>query len=181
MRTPQRPLRADARRNHERILTAARETFTESGPEASLNEIARRAGVGPGTLYRHFPTRNALLTAVLMDRVERLCAQAEHLLATASPAEALAEWLHAFLVHASTGHGLGSALMTADPADDCHRAIEQALASLLTRAQRSAAARPDLTPDDLLKLVTGIALATRTTTDPAQPTRMLALVLDATR
>jgi AcrR family transcriptional regulator len=176
-----RPQRADARRNYERVVAAAHKVFTEEGPEASLNEIARRAGVGPGTLYRHFPTRHALLTAVLRDRIEALCVRADELLAAESPDAALAEWLRAFLAHARSGQGLGSALMTAGPDElgfDCHQRIRDTAAGLLAQAQRSGTARADLSPGDLLQLVVGIALATTHIDDADQPDRLLGLVLD---
>ncbi|AZM55488.1 TetR/AcrR family transcriptional regulator [Streptomyces sp. WAC 01529] len=177
--------RADARRNRERIVAAAREAFAESGPEASLNEIARRAGVGPGTLYRHFPARPALLTAVLQDRIDSLCARAEELLAADSPDEALTEWLRALLAHARVNQGLGSALLLERPdalGFDCHQRIQDTAHGLLARAQRLGTARPDLTAPDLVQLVVGIALSTsHATADPAQPDRLLALALDAVR
>jgi AcrR family transcriptional regulator len=181
----ERPQRADARRNQERLVAAARETFAEAGPEASLNEIARRAGVGPGTLYRHFPTRQALLSAVLQDRIRTLCGHAERLMTADAPYEALTEWLGAFLVHARVNQGLGSALMIEDldgTGVDCHRRIRDAAAGLLGRAQESGTARADLSPEDLLQLVVGIALATaRNDDDPEQPDRLLGVVLDAVR
>lgn len=179
-----RVLRADARRNRERVVAAAHEVFAESGPEASLNEIARRADVGPGTLYRHFPTRQALLTAVLADRVETLCRRADELSAAGPPDHALAEWLRAFLVHARSNQGLGSALLVAEPGGpgiDCHGRITDAVTGLLAAAQRSGAARADLAPGDLLQLVVGIALVTTHADDADQPDRLLALVLDAVR
>ncbi|MEV0318615.1 TetR/AcrR family transcriptional regulator [Streptomyces sp. NPDC050658] len=182
--TTTRQPRADALRNRERIVAAAREAYAEAGPEASLNEIARRAGVGPGTLYRHFPHRAALLTAVLEDRVDALCARAAAL--AAAPAdEALDTWLRAFLDHARVNQGLGGTLMleeleaahSLDP--DCHQRIHEAAAALLTRAQREGTARADLLPADMVQLVVGIALSTpATTTDPGQPGRLLGLALD---
>ncbi|MEU5577119.1 TetR/AcrR family transcriptional regulator [Streptomyces huasconensis] len=182
-----RRTRADARRNRERIVEAAREAFAESGPEASLNEIARRAEVGPGTLYRHFPTRPALLTAVLQDRIDTLCGRAEELLTADSPDEALAEWLRAFLAHARVNQGMGGSLLieeleSPDALGDCHQRIQDTAHGLLARAQRSGTARPDLTAPDLVQLVVGIALSTaHATADPAQPDRLLTLVLDAVR
>ncbi|MEU4267071.1 helix-turn-helix domain-containing protein [Streptomyces sp. NPDC026092] len=176
--------RTDARLNRERLLATAREVFAEAGPGASLNEIASRAGVGPGTLYRHFPNRTALLAAVLRDRIEALCAHAEDLLASESADEALAQWLRAFLAHARVSQGIGSALMVGSAGElglDCHRRILGAAAGLLTRAQRQGTARTDLTADDLLQLVIGIALSTARPEDAGQPDRLLALVLDATQ
>ncbi|WJV46234.1 TetR/AcrR family transcriptional regulator [Streptomyces flavofungini] len=190
--TTGRPARADAVRNRERIVTAAREAFAEAGPEASLNEIARRAGVGPGTLYRHFSGRPELLAAVLKERIDILCARAQDLLTAQSTGTALAEWLRAFLDHARVNQGLGGALMleeleaTGALGSDCHQRILDAAGALLTRAQGSGAARHDLSPADLLQLVVGVALSTtRKQTspagDPEQPERLLGLVLDATK
>ncbi|MFF7443135.1 TetR/AcrR family transcriptional regulator [Streptomyces sp. NPDC008122] len=174
--------RTDARANRERLLAAAAEVFAEAGPGASLNEIARRAGVGPGTLYRHFPNRPALLTALLRDRIETLCARAEALRAADSPDDALAEWLGAFLTHARVNQGMGGALLVEEAAGsgpDCHRLILDAATGLLTRAQRHGSARADLTAEDLLQLVVGIALSTARDEHSGQPDRLLALVVDA--
>ncbi|GGV27462.1 TetR family transcriptional regulator [Streptomyces longisporoflavus] len=178
-----RPRRTDARLNRERLLATAREVFAEAGPEASLNEIARRAGVGPGTLYRHFPNRSALLAAVLTDRIETLYALAGTLASSESADEALTQWLRAFLAHARINQGLGSALLVEEPVPlglDCHRLIMDAAAGLLSRAQRQGTARTDLAADDLVQLVVGIALSTARGHDAEQPDRLLALVLDAT-
>src|SRR5688572_26237650 len=90
--TTQRPMRADARRNYEHILAVAKDTFAELGPDASLDEIARRAGVGVGTLYRHFPNRLALQEAAVRDRTYAMAALAQELLESPSPGDALAEW-----------------------------------------------------------------------------------------
>ncbi|MGW3498508.1 TetR/AcrR family transcriptional regulator [Streptomyces sp. NPDC001020] len=177
------PRRTDARLNRERLVAAAQEVFAEAGPGASLNEIARRAGVGPGTLYRHFPNRQALLTAVLRDRIQVLCERAERLRTADSADEALSQWLGAFLAHARANQGMGSALMVDEPGVqdlDCHRLILDAAAGLLTRAQRQGTARADLTADDLVQLVIGIALSTARDEDAEQARRLLALVLDAT-
>ncbi|WP_234320831.1 TetR/AcrR family transcriptional regulator [Streptomyces sp. NRRL B-1381] len=164
--------------------------FAASGPEASLNEIARRAGVGPGTLYRHFPNRPALLSAVLGERIAALCARAEELSATEPPDAALAAWLHAFLVHARVNRGLVGAHLVdeqdgpgaegaGDGPGDCHRLILEAASGLLTRAQTDGTARGDLAADDLVHLVIGIALSTTQSRDVEQPGRLLSLVLDA--
>ncbi|MEU2503443.1 TetR/AcrR family transcriptional regulator [Streptomyces sp. NPDC007863] len=177
------PRRMDARLNRERLVAAAREVFAEAGPGASLNEIARRAGVGPGTLYRHFPGRTDLLTAVLRDRIDTLSGRAEQLLGAQDADDALQRWLHDFLDHARANQGMGSALLVetsaaADP--DCQRRILDAASGLLDRAQEHGTARADVTVDDLVHLVVGIALAT-TGGEPnvPQPHRLLDLVLDA--
>jgi len=105
-------MRADARRNYERLLRAAAEAFTEHGADdVSLEEIARRADVGIGTLYRHFPTRQALLEAVYTDQVAGLRALADDLLATKPPAEALATWLRALIDFGRTKRSLSAALL----------------------------------------------------------------------
>ncbi|MFB8085937.1 TetR/AcrR family transcriptional regulator [Streptomyces sp. NPDC055992] len=177
-----RPRRADARLNRERLIATAQEVFAEVGPEASLNEVARRAGVGPGTLYRHFPNRSALLTAVLKGRIETLCELAATLSSSEPADDALRQWLRAFLVHARLNQGLGGALMVEEPAAlgiDCHRLILDAAAGLLVQAQRRGTARADLTADDLIQLVVGIALSTVRSHDAEQSNRLLALVLDA--
>src|ERR1700712_2613942 len=93
---PRRP-RVDAQRNRERILEVAREAFAQHGPEATLDDIARRAEIGPGTLYRHFPTRNVLIEAVFRSQVEKLTAAAEHFSATMPPPEALRAWMFVFI------------------------------------------------------------------------------------
>ncbi|MEV7612482.1 TetR/AcrR family transcriptional regulator [Streptomyces sp. NPDC089799] len=176
------PRRTDARLNRERLVAAAREVFAESGPGASLNEIARRAGVGPGTLYRHFPNRSALLTAVLGDRIETLGAHADRLLASEDADDALEEWLRAFLAHARVNQGMGSALLVESAGElgfDCHRRILDMADGLLVRAQRHGTARADLTADDLLQLVVGIALSTAHSDRIGQPELLLDLVLDA--
>src|SRR5215475_9175276 len=109
-----RPKRADARRNYEKILAAAREAFAEGGESTALEEIARRAGVGIGTLYRHFPNRQALLEAVYRDQVGVQCAWGRELLATRPPAEALPLWLHSVLTYNLSMRGLKEALMAGE-------------------------------------------------------------------
>ncbi|MGW2955942.1 TetR/AcrR family transcriptional regulator [Streptomyces eurythermus] len=174
--------RTDARLNRERLVAAAHEVFTEAGPGASLNEIARRAGVGPGTLYRHFPNRQTLLSAVLKDRIQTLCEYAEKLRTSDSADGALTRWLGAFLAHARANHGMGGALMVNErgaPDSDCHRMILNAAAGVLARAQHHGTVRADLAAGDLVRLVTGIALSTARDEDAEAAQRLLALVLDA--
>ncbi|MFF2302616.1 TetR/AcrR family transcriptional regulator [Streptomyces sp. NPDC058128] len=177
------PRRTDARLNRERLVAAAQQVFAEAGPGASLNRIAQRAGVGPGTLYRHFPNRQALLAAVLRDRIEKLVEQADVLTATESPDEALAQWLGALLAHARLNQGMGSALLVEEPEKtlgvNCHRLILDAAAALLAGAQARGTARADLAAGDLVQLVVGIALSTAHGPDTDQPARLLDLVLDA--
>src|SRR6201995_1177891 len=104
------PMRADARRSHERLLTAATAAFAEKGADAPLEDIAKRAGVGIGTLYRHFPTRLDLQEAVFRTQVQIVCAQGEELIAAPSPGDAFAGWLRALASYLVTKRGLASAL-----------------------------------------------------------------------
>ncbi|MFC9327612.1 TetR/AcrR family transcriptional regulator [Kitasatospora sp. NPDC057015] len=160
------PMRADARRNRERILAAAGSVVADQGAEASLEEIARRAGVGSATLHRHFPSRQVLLEAVFRSRVEALCATAHDLLADPDPGNALTTWLRAVGAHAVANRGLGTSLMggarDGDPAlgHTCHAMIVDAGAELLARARQAHAVRPEVTVTQLLRLVGAIALAT---------------------
>ena len=178
-------MRADARRNRELLLAAALATFTERGADdTSLEEVARRAGVGIGTLYRHFPGRQALLEAVYRDQVEALCAQARELLTTDPPAAALVTWLRAMVEFSATKHNLTSAL-TANHGKDapvfsaCREDLVAAATALLTRAQQAGTVRPDITAIDLLRLSHAVALAAERAADGAdQAERMLSLMLD---
>lgn len=172
-------MRSHARRNYHRILRAATEVFAESGPDASLNEIARRAGVGPGTLYRHFPNRQILQTAVLDERVEILCREGTGLLSLPDADAALARWLRSLLLHTRTDKGLGAAALTGstDQSAQCRAAIEEAAARLVARAKDSGTVRSDTSADDLVHLVAGIGLATEHHSDSAQAERLLDTVL----
>lgn len=179
-----RPLRADARDNRLRVLQAAKRAFAEQGEHASLNKIAQHAGVGAGTLYRHFPTREALLVAIIADDVDRLCAHGRDLLDHVPADEALRLWLHAVARHATSLRGLVAAQMATDPTPStdkalarCHDAIRTTGKALLTRAQRDGTASEEVDIADLLKLVNAIAWAAeQTPTDPALLTRLLALI-----
>jgi AcrR family transcriptional regulator len=181
-------MRADARRNRESLLAAARAAFTAHGADASLDDIARRAGVGIGTLYRHFPTREALIEAAYRDGVATLCAEAEALLASPSPGDALETWLRAFVAYGTTKRGLAAALMTVLGDEvprifaTSHDAIFTVGEALLTRAKESGAVRSDVELGDLLKLVNGIILSNeKTPGDAGQPDRLLSLVMDGLR
>ncbi len=182
-----RPMRADAQRNYERIVTEARAAFAEHGPDASLDDIARRAGVGPGTLYRHFPTRLVLQDEVIRDRHEALRVQAAELLSSPSPGDALTTWLRARLAHAVTDRALGAAVEIAmlcggrGLSAGC-AAVSEAAAALLARAQEAGAVRRDVDSTSLLRLVDGIALATeRAPNSAAEADRLLTLVIDGLR
>ncbi|MFE7613965.1 TetR/AcrR family transcriptional regulator [Streptomyces celluloflavus] len=178
-----RPMRADARRNYERLLTVARTAFTEHGTDTSLEDIARRAGVGIGTLYRHFPHRTALMGAVFQGEVDALLAQARELADAPQPCAALVEWLRAIITHATTYRGLSRALMSASVDDSsgmarCSVPMREAGGALLTRAQRAGAVRPDVNIGDLMQLTNGIALAAEESPDdPELADRLLTLTL----
>src|SRR5215472_7760549 len=156
------PKRADARRNYDRLLAAAAEAFAEHGADdVSLEEVARRAGVGIGTLYRHFPNRQALLEGVYRDQVAAHCGRARELEATMPPEEALILWLHSLLTNNLTMRGLKEALMGGEVSpvtSECREQMHAVGSELLARAQEVGAVRRDLEITDLLRLVHSIAL-----------------------
>jgi AcrR family transcriptional regulator len=181
-----RTQRADARRNVERLIATAREAFAADGPNAPLDDIARAAGVGSGTLYRHFPTRLALLEAVYRDSVERLCAEGDRLAATEPPAAALIDWLHGFVTVISEKRGLAAALSDEGRAQsmfsECHAMINASGSALLDRAKDAGAIRPDVPLADLLKMAKAFALAAETSPEgSALAERLLALSMDGLR
>lgn len=178
-------MRADARRNYERLLSVAHTVFAEQGTNASLEEIARRAEVGIGTLYRHFPTREALLEALLNEGFTYLRKKAEALLTSRSPRDALAEWLTHFASGSATYRGLsGSVLATARQEgsplyDSCH-GMTTAGADLVVRAQQEGVLRADVNPMDVLALTAAVSwVSEQLPDDPALPSRLLDLVMDA--
>jgi AcrR family transcriptional regulator len=180
----QRLMRADARRNYARLVDAAREAFTEHGAQAPLDEIARRAGVGPGTLYRHFPTREALIEAVFRGDVEELCAQAYQLLETHRPGEALAGWMRAQVAYVQRKRGLGAAMVACFGVDTelfewCRQRLWAAGDALLDACRQVGAVRPDVKAPDLLRLGHGVAVATERA--PEDTGRLLSVVLDGLR
>ena len=156
-----RPKRADARRNFDRLLAEARCAFAEHGTDASLEEIARRAGVGIGTLYRHFPTRQALVLAVVRTRTEALRERAIALLAASSPADALATWLLEYVRYAGEFRGLADSMadtVTEHEVVGCNR-MKDAAGALLARAQRAGLVRPDVDVLDLFSISHAVAWA----------------------
>jgi AcrR family transcriptional regulator len=178
-----RPKRADARRNYDKLIDAARAEFTESGPEASLENIARRAGVGIGTLYRHFPNRQDLLEATYVEEVEALCDSAADF-ADRPPWDSLIGWLDRFAQYAATKKALSAELLATIGIESeifkmCHTAIYAAGEPLLARAQAAGAVRPDVTFSDVARLVSGISMVRFT--EPGQINRLLAVALDGLR
>ena len=151
-----------------------------------MDEIARTVGVGIGTLYRHFPTREALVEAVFRDGVEQLQAQADELLASDVPGDALAQWLHAQLVHAATCRGLAAEAMLAmldanDGEPSVCEAMRHSGAALLARAQASGDVREGVDIDDLVRMVQAIRLAADDSNDPDTAERLFAFMLDGVR
>ena len=177
-----RPKRADARRNHDKLVTAAREVFAEDGTSAPLEDVADRAGVGIGTLYRHFPTRQALLEAVYVDEVEAM-AHAAEALSESPPWEALSHWLHQYVGFAATKRALNEALVEAAPDSDvlltCRTALSGAGTALVERAQRAGVVRADTSFTDVVRMVAGIAMVP--TVDAEQKDRLVDLALDGLR
>lgn len=154
--------RADAQRNRERILEAAKEAFTRYGAEASLDDIARQAGVGAGTLYRHFPTRDALIEGVYRSGVEQLAAAERRFTATMSPIEALRAWMLLFVDHIAAKHIIAPALnsVAGGPTrlyEGSRGVIQGAMDALVRRAIKSGEIRKDLDPSDLLRALIGVA------------------------
>lgn len=184
--TEARALRADARRNVERLIAVARVAFAAEGANAPLDDIARAAGVGSGTLYRHFPTRLALVEAVYRDSVERLCAEGDRLAATEPPAEALVDWLRGFVTVVAEKRGLAAALSDEGRAQvlfgECHAMINVSGSALLDRAKDAGAIRPEVPLGDLLRMAKAFALAAETSPEgPALAERLLDLSMDGLR
>ena len=158
----QRKPRADAQRNHERILEIAKKEFTRSGANASLEEIGKKAGVGPGTLYRHFPSREDLLVAVYRSEMEKLAAANKTLADSLPPIEALRAWLLQFVDAVATKQVIAPVLNTlvGDPKkvfEASYAAIHEAIRALVKRAIESGDVRKDLDPIDLLRALVGVA------------------------
>ena len=158
----QRKPRTDALRNRERILEVAKEAFTRFGADASLDDIARQAGVGPGTLYRHFPTRDALIEAVYQSEVGKLAAAERRFSETMPPIEALRAWMLLFVDHIAAKHIIAPALnsVVGGPSrlyEGSRGQIQGAIDALVKRAIKSGDIRRDLDPFDLLRALIGVS------------------------
>jgi AcrR family transcriptional regulator len=177
-----RPRRADAQRNYDKLVAAARTAYAEDGTSVPLEDIAERAGVGIGTLYRHFPTRQALLEAVYIDEVEAM-ANAAAELSELEPWDALSQWFHQYVGFAATKLALAEALLEVDAQSDaltaCRTALLEAGSGLVERAQRAGVIREDTSFTDIGRLVGGIAVVP--TADEEQKERLLTLALDGLR
>lgn len=181
-----RPLRADAQRNRDKILAAAVRVFTEEGLDAHFERIAREAGVGTGTLYRNFPTREALIEAAYRNEVARLCEAVPGLLATMPPREALRAWTRRFIDYATAKLGMADALRSVvasgtNPYAESHELIQAALTSLMNAGTAAGAIRTDISPTDMFAALAGIALTSARPEQREQAERLLDLTLDGLR
>jgi AcrR family transcriptional regulator len=178
--------RADAQRNRERILEVAKQVFTHRGVEASMDEIARRAKIGPGTLYRHFPGRDDLLAAVYISEVEKL-AEAQRKLSAELPAiEALRAWLLVFIDYIAAKKIIAPALnaMAGGPSrvyQQTGRLMEDAAKALASRAVASKDLRPDVDPMDMLRAIYGVSSAGSTEDWPAKARRFVDILIQGSR
>jgi AcrR family transcriptional regulator len=181
-----RPLRADARRNREKLLTAATEAFAEEGENVALETVAGRAGVGIGTLYRHFPSRDALVVAAYQHEVDALCAAAADLLRSQPADEALRAWAERFADYSATKRTMADALRAAVASDsrvfaDTRERILGALGLLLDAGVKAGTLRADVDPEDVMRVINGIWYLPDGPEWRATVGRMLDLVIDGLR
>jgi AcrR family transcriptional regulator len=185
-KTVARKPRADAKRNRERILEVARQVFTHRGAEASMDEIAKRAKIGPGTLYRHFPTRDDLLAAVYITEVEKLAEAQRKFSAELPPAEALRAWMLVFIDYIAAKRIISPALnaMTGGPSrvfQQSTRIMEEAAHTLASRAVANGDIRPDVDPLDMLRAIYGVASAGSTEDWPENARRFVDILIRGSR
>jgi len=177
-------MRADARRSRAKLLEAATAAFAENGADAPLEDIARRAGVGIGTLYRHFPTRTDLQAGVFRSQVDAVCSTADDLIGTVSAEQAFAGSVRAIAGYLITKRGLAKALIDTLGRDSelisiCSLRMRESIDRLLLHAQLAGAVRDDVTAPDVLRLVHGIVMATEQA--PEDTDRLLGMMLDGLR
>jgi len=178
--------RIDAQRNRERLIDVAKTAFAEAGADASLEEIARRAGVGIGTLYRHFPTRDAIIEAVYRREVQNLADAAERLLGVRPPGEALHEWMHLFIDYIAAKKLIAPALGTmvcgvSDLFAASGALIIGAVNRLVDAAKAQGDIRPDIDPEDLLRALAGFAYASSAPGWEASAKRLIDILMDGLR
>ena len=179
---PDRPLRADARRNRDQLLQVAAEAFAADGLQVPLDEIARRAGLGPGTLYRHFPTKESLVEAVVHERLRSLLDDARARAASSEPGAALSGFIDRLVAEARAKRDLVDALARADvditaTVSETAADIRDAIGVLLARAQRAGAVRRDIGTAELMGLLSGLMSAVRSpSASTADPELMLAVL-----
>jgi AcrR family transcriptional regulator len=182
----ERPLRADARRNRDKILAAAVRVFAEEGLDAHLERVAKEAGVGSATLYRNFPTREALIEAVYRNEVAQLCDAVPDLLATKPPYEALRAWTRLFLDYVTAKLGLADALRAiaasgSNPYGHSRDMIQAAITALMDACAAAGTIRTDISPSDMGAALAGIALTSAKPEQREQAERLLDLTLDGLR
>jgi AcrR family transcriptional regulator len=183
-----RSMRADARRNRDSLLAAAVELFADAGAEVPLEAIAERAGVGIGTLYRHFPTREALAEAAYRNEVKRLCDAAGELLQSEPPDQALADWMDRFVTYVAAKRSMASMLQSVVASSDsslysdARTQMAAAIAQLLDAAGAAGTVRRDVDPDDILRAMSGIWSSVSDGADwEERARRLLGLLMDGLR
>lgn len=178
--------RADSARNRQLLIDAAKAAFADVGVGVSLEEIARRAGVGIGTLYRHFPSREAVVEAVYRREVEQLAAAVPRLLKSSPPDEALHKWMHLFVDYIATKRLIAPSLETVAGASSALRAnsaelIAQAMSNLVKRAVEHGQVRKDIAPSDLLRAMVGVSYGNPDQAWEASARRLIDLLMDGLR
>jgi AcrR family transcriptional regulator len=181
-----RPLRVDAQRNRDRLLDAAVRAFSQDGPDVTLDAIAKDAGVGIGTLYRHFPTREALVEAAYRNELARLCDAVPGLLQTMPPDEAMRAWMDRFVDYMTTKRGMADALRAliasgGNPYAQSRDRLTAAITALLKAGVAAGTVRPDIEPDDVLVSLSGVSLAAGEPAQREQARRLLDLLMDGLR
>ena len=179
-------LRADAQRNRDKLMAAAVALLADAGPDVPLEAVARQAGVGIGTLYRHFPTREALVEAAYRNELARLCDAAAELLAANAPDQALRLWMDRFVDYATTKRGMKDALRAVvasggNPFAHTRDRLVEALDLLLRAGAKAGTLRPDADATDLLAGLSGVSLAAGEPAQRAQAGRLLDLLVDGLR
>ncbi|MGP4016510.1 TetR/AcrR family transcriptional regulator [Saccharopolyspora sp. 5N708] len=184
--TGARRLRADAQRNRDRLLDAAVRRFSENGLDATLDAIAKDAGVGIGTLYRHFPTRDALVEAAYRNELAKLCDAAPELLAAMPPDQAIRTWMDRFVDYMMTKHGMADALRAViasggNPYAESRDRMVAAIGTLLRAGIAAGTVRPDIEAVDVLVSISGLSLAAGQPAQRDQARRLLDLLMDGLR
>jgi AcrR family transcriptional regulator len=182
-RTEGRALRVDAQRNRDKILSTAVRMFADEGLDATLDSIAKEAGVGAATLYRNFPTREALIEAAYRSELQRLCDAAPELLADMAPRAALRDWMGRFIDYATAKIGMADALRHlidtgVNPYDHTREMMRVAITSLLDAGAADGSVRDDVDAPDIIAALTGIALASGNPPQREQAERLLDLLMD---
>jgi len=186
MSTQARPLRADAQRNRDQLLAAAAQAFSQDGPDVTLEAIAKDAGVGIGTLYRHFPTREALIDAAYRNELARLCDAAAELVQRMPPDRALRTWMDRFADYMTTKRGMAGALRAViasggNPYAESRDRLTAAITTLLEAGAATGTVRSDVEAGDALASLMGVSLAAGDPAQRDQAGRMLDLLMDGLR